>query len=58
MENYWKTSDIRITTDSVGAFYSTHKYQGDLIECEFYPDRNSCRRASVKCLKEKKEKGE
>tara|TARA_B110000093_G_scaffold103674_1_gene111424 strand:- start:1145 stop:1327 length:183 start_codon:yes stop_codon:yes gene_type:complete len=52
--NYWKTSDIKITKDSVGYFDATHKYAGSLIETGFYEDRNECRRDAVKILMEKK----
>lgn len=53
--NYFKTSDIRISKDSVGCYTATHKYQGVLIDSNFYNDRNDCRRDAVSVLKEMKE---
>ena len=54
MVNYWKTSDISITKDSVGYFWAEHKWAGQLIESGFYEDRKSCRKDAVEILMEKK----
>lgn len=53
-DNMWKTSDIRITTDSVGYLTAEHKWQGTLIESEFYDNRTECRRDAVEILRERK----
>jgi len=57
MTNYWKTSDIKISTDSVGYMTAEHRWQGILIESSAYWPENSnprtqCRRDAVKVLKE------
>ena len=53
-ENHWKTSDIKLRKDSLGYYDAEHTHAGLLFETEYYPDRNSARRAAVKALKEKK----
>lgn len=53
--NYYKTSDIKISTDSVGYMTAEHKYQGLLIDSGFYENRSDCRRDAVEVLKEIKE---
>ncbi len=54
MTNYWKTSDIKITKDSIGYFDADHKWAGSLIQTGFYENRNECRRDAVEVLKEMK----
>jgi hypothetical protein len=53
--NYWKTSDIKISKDSVGCYTAEHKYAGTLIDGNFYDSRTECRRDAVQELKEMKE---
>lgn len=53
--NYWKTSDIKISTDRSGAMTAEHLYAGLLIDCGYFEDRNECRRAAVEALNEIKE---
>jgi len=55
MTNYWKTSDIKISTDSAGYMSAEHKWAGQLIDTGFYEDRKSCRRDAVEMLMEMKE---
>ena len=55
MKNYWKTSDIKIFTDSIGYMTAKHQYAGLLIDSSFYTDRAECRRDAVKALKEMQE---
>jgi hypothetical protein len=55
MTNYWKTSDIKISTDSAGYITAQHKYAGTLLECCFYDSRAEARRDAVEVLKEMKE---
>ncbi len=50
--NEFKTSDIQISKDSVGCYTATHKFQGVLIDGNFYNDRAECRRDAVKVLSE------
>jgi len=52
--NYWKTSDIKISTDSAGYLTAEHAHQGLLIESGFYESRAECRRDAVEVLNEKK----
>lgn len=52
--NMFKTSDIRMWKDSVGCYTATHKYQGTLIDGNFYNDRNECRRDAVTVLQDMK----
>lgn len=52
--NHWKTSDIKIATDSAGYMTATHKWQGVLIDSEYYESRKLCRRDAVEVLKEAK----
>ena len=58
--NYWKTSDIKLSTDSGGCISAEHKYAGRLIDSHaFWADtaqerRNLGRRAAVEALNEKK----
>ena len=54
MENYWKTSDIKISTDSGGYMTAEHKWAGLLIDCSFYESRKQCRQDAVEILKEKR----
>tara|TARA_R110000822_G_scaffold95337_5_gene218112 strand:+ start:1459 stop:1710 length:252 start_codon:yes stop_codon:yes gene_type:complete len=53
--NYWKTSDIKISTDSAGYMTAKHTYAGLLIDSSFYTDRAECRRDAVEGLKEMKD---
>ena len=55
MNNDWKTSDIKISTDSVGCMTAKHQHAGILIDSSFYADRAECRRDAVKVLKEMQE---
>ena len=55
MENKFKTSDIKINKDSYGYFTCKHKYQGTLIDGNFYETRIEARKEAVEVLKEKKE---
>lgn len=50
--NYWKTSDIRISTDSAGYMTAEHKFAGTLIETAYYEYRVDCRREAVDILRE------
>lgn len=52
-KNMWRTSDIRIWKDSVGAFYAEHRYQGYLYDCCWFEDRNEARREAVLALRAK-----
>ena len=56
--NYFKTSGIKISTDSVGFMTATHEHQGLLIDSGYYESRAECRRDAVEVLKEKKEEQE
>ena len=53
--NYWKKSDIKISTDSAGYMSAEHKWAGQLIDTGFYTDRNQCRKHAVEILMEMKE---
>ena len=62
--NLYKTSDIKISSDSMGYITAEHKYQGILIECHPFwassqaESRKIGRRAAVqelKCRKIEKE---
>ena len=50
--NEYKTSDIKICTDSVGCMTAEHEHQGILIDGMFFVSRAECRRAAVEALKE------
>ena len=50
--NEYKTSDIKISTDSVGAMTAEHYYQGILIDSSFFESRAECRREAVQVLKD------
>ena len=50
--NEYRTSDIKISTDSVGAMTAEHYYQGILIDCTFFESRAECRREAVEALKD------
>jgi uncharacterized protein YegP (UPF0339 family) len=54
MQNYFKTSDIKIQKDSAGCFTAKHKYQGILIDGNFYNSHQECRKEAVEVLKAKK----
>ena len=54
MTNYWKTSDIKISTDSAGFMTATHKWQGTLIDSGYYESRKQCRADAVDVMKELK----
>jgi hypothetical protein len=56
--NYWKTTDIRISKDSVGFYTATHKYAGVLIDGCFYNNRTECRKEAVDILKQLKSEAE
>ena len=53
-QNEFKTSDIKISTDSNGMMTATHKYQGTLDDGSYYESRQECRRQAVKTLAELK----
>lgn len=53
--NRYKTSDIRIHKDSVGGYEVSHRYQGTLIDWDFFNSRQEARRAGVEILKQMKE---
>jgi hypothetical protein len=55
MTNEWKTSDIKIHTDSQQCRTATHRFQGTLIDMDYYPTSADCRRDAVEVLKEMKE---
>ena len=55
MINYWKTSDIKISTDSGGYMSAEHKWAGVLIDGDIFNSRSQCRREAVLVLKEMKE---
>ena len=55
MTNYWKTADIKISTDSAGYMTAEHRWAGLLIDCGYYESRAECRRDAVEVLKEMKE---
>ena len=55
MANYWKTSDIKLSTDSVGCITAEHKYAGILLDGCDYESRAEARRDAVEVLKEMKE---
>jgi hypothetical protein len=50
MRNEFKTADIKIHKDSVGCYTVTHKYQGVLIDGNFYNSRTEARRDAVAVL--------
>jgi len=52
--NYFKTADITISTDSVGAMTAEHRYQGLLIDSCYFGSRSECRKAAVIALADKK----
>lgn len=54
-KNYYLTSDIRLSRDSQGCFSATHKFQGLLIDSNYYDSSKAARQAAVGVLKEKKE---
>ena len=56
--NRFKTSDIKISTDSSGMMTATHKYQGTLDDGTYWASRAECRKQAVKTLMEIKEQGE
>ena len=56
MKYEWKTKDIKIRKDSVGAFIAEHPSAGTLIWHDFYADRNEARRAAVEVLRDKEER--
>jgi hypothetical protein len=57
MTNLYKTSDIKISSDSMGAISAEHKYQGRLIDSSMFwassqaESRKIGRRAAVEELK-------
>jgi hypothetical protein len=51
-KNQFKTSDIRLSKDSVGCYTATHKYHGILIDGNFYNNRNEARRDAVQVLQQ------
>tara|TARA_R110001606_G_C15152338_1_gene625938 strand:+ start:451 stop:651 length:201 start_codon:yes stop_codon:yes gene_type:complete len=58
--NLYKTSDIKISSDSMGAISADHKYQGRLIDSSMFwassqsESRKIGRRAAVQELKNRK----
>jgi hypothetical protein len=54
MSNEYLTSDIKISTDSVGFMTAEHSNQGLLIDGSFFSSRQECRREAVLILKEMK----
>ncbi len=55
MTNVYLAKDIKIYTDSQQNRTATHKYQGTLIDMDYYETSAECRRAAVEVLKEIKE---
>jgi len=53
--NYWKTADIKISSDSAGYMSAEHKWAGVLIESDIFENRAQCRAEAVLILKEMKE---
>lgn len=53
--NRYRTSDIKIHKDSQGCYECTHRYQGTLIDFNFYDSRAEARRAAVEVLMEMKD---
>ena len=53
--NYWKTSDIKISTDSAGYMSAEHRWAGVLIESDIFDSRAQCRKEAVLLLKEMEE---
>ena len=53
--NYFKTLDIKISKDSVGCYTAEHRFQGTLIDGNFYNSRAECRREAVEVLREIKD---
>jgi len=51
----YRTSGIKISTDSVGCMTAKHTIQGLLIDSSFYASRKECRADAVEILKEMKE---
>ena len=52
-KKYFKTSDIRISKDSLGFYDASHKFQGRLYDWVPFPSRTEARREAVKLLREK-----
>jgi hypothetical protein len=56
--NIYKTADIKISSDSMGAITATHKFHGVLIDSHMFwantqsESRQIARREAVKILKE------
>ena len=53
--NRYKTSDMKIHKDSQGCYSVDHKFQGTLIDGNYYASRTECRQDAAKALKEMKE---
>jgi len=56
--NRYKTSDMKIHKDSQGCYSVDHKFQGTLIDGNYYASRTECRQDAAKALKEMKEDDE
>jgi N12 class adenine-specific DNA methylase len=56
--NAFKTSDISLHKDSQGNFTAEHKFQGTLIDLDFYETRALARQAAVEVLREMQEEVE
>jgi hypothetical protein len=54
-KKYFKTSDIRISKDSVGFYEASHKFQGHLYEGVSFASRTDARREAVRLLREKQD---
>jgi hypothetical protein len=56
MKNYWKASDIKISTDRSGFMTAEHKFAGLLIDGRFYEEISECKKDAELILKVKKER--
>ena len=53
-ENFWKTSDIKISKDCAGYYDAEHEWAGVLFEGSIFDSRAEARREAVIVLKEMK----
>lgn len=53
--NRYKTSDMKISKDSQGCYSVTHKFQGTLIDGNYYSSRTECQQDAANTLKDIKE---
>lgn len=56
--NYWKTSDIKLSSDGKGFYNAEHVYAGLLLDWHCFASRAEARRAAVKILRERHEDDE